>query len=165
MFSQLFDKINRRGHVYVDTGREFGLYLVTVLHVCHVQKQYWTWWRHQMETFSTLLTLCEGSPPVTGGLPSQRPTTRSFGVFFYLCLNKRLSKTIKTLVIWDAIVLIMTLQQCYLLFIWFLQRCSAQWWFRLSYWGLCLVIWFHRRNLAKFRGTSTVSTIPHEVSL
>ena len=28
-----------------------------------------TWWRHQMETFSALLALCEGNPPVTGGLP------------------------------------------------------------------------------------------------
>ena len=36
--------------------------------------------------------LCEGNPPVTGGFPSQRPVTRSFGVFFDLRLNKRLSK-------------------------------------------------------------------------
>ena len=28
-----------------------------------------TWWRHQMETFSALLALCEGNPPVTGGFP------------------------------------------------------------------------------------------------
>ena len=50
------------------------------------------WWRHQMETFSALLALCEGNPPVTGGFPSQRPGTRSFDIFFDLCLNKRLSK-------------------------------------------------------------------------
>ena len=25
------------------------------------------WWRHQMETFSALLALCEGDPPTTGG--------------------------------------------------------------------------------------------------
>ena len=30
--------------------------------------------------------------PVTGEFPSQRPVTRSFCVFFYLHLNKRLSK-------------------------------------------------------------------------
>ena len=41
-----------------------------------------TWWRHQMETFSTLMTLCEGNPPVTGRFPSQGPVTRSFEVFF-----------------------------------------------------------------------------------
>ena len=40
-----------------------------------------TWWRHQMETFSALLALCEGNPPVTGGFPSQKPVTRSFDVF------------------------------------------------------------------------------------
>ena len=50
------------------------------------------WWRHQMETFSALLALCEGNPPVTGGPPSQRPVTRRFDVFFDLRLNKRLSK-------------------------------------------------------------------------
>ena len=50
-----------------------------------------TWWRYQMETFFTLLALCEGNPLVTGGFPSQRPVTRSFDVCFYLRLNKRLS--------------------------------------------------------------------------
>ena len=49
-------------------------------------------WRHQMETFSSLLPLCEGNPPVTGGFPSQRPVARSFDVYFDLSLNKRLSK-------------------------------------------------------------------------
>ena len=51
-----------------------------------------TWWRHQMETFSALLALCEGISPVTGEFPSQRPVTRSFDVFFDLRMNKRLSK-------------------------------------------------------------------------
>ena len=50
------------------------------------------WWRHQMETFSALLALCVGNSPVTGEFPSQRPVTRSFGVFFGLSLNQRLSK-------------------------------------------------------------------------
>ena len=50
------------------------------------------WWRHQMETFSALLALCEGNPLVTSGFPSQRLVTWSFDVFFDLRLNKRLSK-------------------------------------------------------------------------
>ena len=50
------------------------------------------WWRHQMETFSALLALCAGNSPVTGEVPSQRPVTRSFDVFFNPRLNKRLSK-------------------------------------------------------------------------
>ena len=45
-----------------------------------------------METFSALLALCAGNSPVTGELPSQRPVTRSFDVFFDLRVNKRLSK-------------------------------------------------------------------------
>ena len=58
--------------------------------------RYWNaWWRYQMETFSALLALCEGNPPVTGGFPSQRPVTRSFDVYFDLCLNKRLSKHLR----------------------------------------------------------------------
>ena len=51
-----------------------------------------SWWRHQIETFSALLPLCEGNPPFTGGFPSQRPVTRSFDVFFNLRLNKGLNK-------------------------------------------------------------------------
>ena len=39
-----------------------------------------SWGRHQMETFSALLVLCEGNPPVASGFLSQRPVTRSFDV-------------------------------------------------------------------------------------
>ena len=51
-----------------------------------------SWWRHQMETFSELLAICAGNSPVPGEFPAQRPVTRSFDVFFDLRLNKRLSK-------------------------------------------------------------------------
>ena len=30
-----------------------------------------SWWRHQMETFSELLTICVGNSPVTGEFPAQ----------------------------------------------------------------------------------------------
>ena len=36
-----------------------------------------TWWRHQMKTFSALLSLYAGNSPVTGEFPPQRPVTRS----------------------------------------------------------------------------------------
>ena len=52
----------------------------------------YTWWRHQMETLSALLAICAENSPVPGEFPAQRPVTRSFGVFFDLRLNKRLSK-------------------------------------------------------------------------
>ena len=51
----------------------------------------WTWWRHQMETFSALLALCAGNSPVTSEFPSQKSVTRSLWVFFDLRPNKRLS--------------------------------------------------------------------------
>ena len=49
-----------------------------------------------METFPTLLAFCAGNSPVTGEFPAQRPVTRSFDVFFGLCLNKRLINTRET---------------------------------------------------------------------
>ena len=55
-------------------------------------RQWNSWWRHQMETFSALLPICAGNSPVPGELPAQRPMTRSFDVFVDLRLNKRLSK-------------------------------------------------------------------------
>ena len=45
-----------------------------------------------METFSALLAVCEGNPPVTGGFPPQRPVMPSFDDSFDLRLNKQLSK-------------------------------------------------------------------------
>ena len=49
-------------------------------------------WRYQMETFSALLAICVGNSPVTRELPTQRPVTRSFDVFFDMHLNKQLNK-------------------------------------------------------------------------
>ena len=64
-----------------------------------MQKRLWdlcgkhlAWWRHRMETFSALLNLCAGNSPFTAEVPSQRPMTQSFDVFFYLRLKKQLSK-------------------------------------------------------------------------
>ena len=45
-----------------------------------------------METFPALLAFCPLSSPVTRVFPAQSPVTRSFGVFFELHPNKRLSK-------------------------------------------------------------------------
>ena len=51
-----------------------------------------SWWRHHMETFSALLAIYAGNSPVTGEFPAHRLVTRSYNVFFDLCLNERLSK-------------------------------------------------------------------------
>ena len=45
-----------------------------------------------METFSALMALCAENSPVTAEFPLRRPVTRSFGIFFDLRLNKRLSE-------------------------------------------------------------------------
>ena len=50
------------------------------------------WWRHQMETFSTLLAICAGKSSITGEFPAQRAVTRSFDVIIDLGLNKWLGK-------------------------------------------------------------------------
>ena len=52
----------------------------------------YTWWRHQMETFSALLAICAGNSPFTGEFPAQRPVTWSFDVFFDQRMNIRLCK-------------------------------------------------------------------------
>ena len=54
-----------------------------------------SWWHHQMEIFSVLLAICAGNSPVTGEFPAQRPVTRSFHVFFDLCLNKQFCKQLR----------------------------------------------------------------------
>ena len=51
-----------------------------------------TWWRHQMETFLALLTICAGNSPVTSEFSTKRPVTQSFDVFFDLHLNKWMNK-------------------------------------------------------------------------
>ena len=60
-----------------------------------------------METFSALLALCEGNPPITGGFPSQRPVTQSFDIFFDLP-EQTAEQTIEAPVIWDSIAPFMT---------------------------------------------------------
>ena len=71
---------------------KFASFLVFVGHVNIDWYKFVIWWRHQMDTFSALLALCAGNPPVTGEFPSQRPVTRSFELFYYLRLNIWLSK-------------------------------------------------------------------------
>ena len=43
-----------------------------------------SWWRYQMETFSTLLSLCEGNPPVIGGSPHKGQWSRVL-MFSLIC--------------------------------------------------------------------------------
>ena len=61
-----------------------ALFYYVLLHCVYIMK--WSWWRHQMETFSALLTICVGNSPVTGEFPAQRPVRWSFAVFCLLFL-------------------------------------------------------------------------------
>ena len=51
----------------------------------HTLKQQPSWlWHHQMETFSTVLSLCEGNPPVTDGFPHKGQWRRAL-MFSLIC--------------------------------------------------------------------------------
>ena len=66
------------------------LYVLTLVAVIAVL--YVLWWRHQMKTFSALLTICARNSPVTGEFPAESQRRGALMVFFYLRLNKLLSK-------------------------------------------------------------------------
>ena len=82
--------IHRELVVSIHKGKHF--HVVTSLWLLSIQCIISTWWRHQMETFSTLLALCAGNSSVVGDFPAERPVTRSFDIFFDMHLNKRFSK-------------------------------------------------------------------------
>ena len=70
--------------------------------------------RHEVKTFSckkvrNFISAPQPPPPT----PSQKPMTRNFDVFFYLRLNKRLSKQSRRRC-FDAFALIMTSIECFL---------------------------------------------------
>ena len=67
---------------------------------------FYSWWHHQMETFSVLLALCEGNPLVTCGFCHKASDTE-LSCFLDLHLNKWLSKQLRSQWIWDTIMLIM----------------------------------------------------------
>ena len=57
-----------------------------------------------METFSALLALCEGNPPITGGFLAQKASDAEF----WSAPEQILKQTLETPVISDAIALIVT---------------------------------------------------------
>ena len=65
-----------------------------------VQKH--TWWRHQIETFSALLALCEGNIPPT------KASDAGLWCFLWSAPEQTVEQIVETQVIWDAIVFIMT---------------------------------------------------------
>ena len=90
-----------QGHVQVITFHHIGGVITCPCIWCHLlapKSSYQLIWnRNNVMTssngniFRVIGHLC-GNSPVTGEFPAQRPVTRSFGVFFDLCLNERFSK-------------------------------------------------------------------------
>ena len=72
--------------IFIKISEPFLCDLLVLLNAC------FSWWRHQMETFSALTGHLFGEFTGPVELPTQRPVTRSFDVFLDLRLNKRLSK-------------------------------------------------------------------------
>ena len=87
-FLRQWQKFHRNG---ISVSVTLIAYMAQMIYVSTCSWHAVTRWRHQMETFSALLALCEGNS-VTGEFSSQRPVTRCFDVFFDLRLKKRLTK-------------------------------------------------------------------------
>ena len=92
----------------------------------------WSWWRHQMETFSALLALCAGNSPVTGEFPSQRPVTRSFDASLICAwinawVNHREAGDLKPhCAHYDVTVMVLIIQTLHFLSLW-LVWCAFGW--------------------------------------
>ena len=73
----------------------------------------YTWWRHDMDTFSALLITCEGNPSVTCGF-SEKLTTRGLTSKmasevddFFTVGKNTVAKAVESLVVWDALTLML----------------------------------------------------------
>ena len=77
--------------------------LIDVFNVCA-----WLWWRHQMETFSTLLVLCDGHRQI----PLTKASDAEFRCYLWSVPEETIDQTIETPLIREAIVLIMTSLWC-----------------------------------------------------
>ena len=66
-----------------------------------------TLWCNHVEILSTLLALCEGNPPVTGGFPSQRVSDAGPWFRAFLCCwdEQAVQQTVELLVITDVILM------------------------------------------------------------
>ena len=81
--------------VYI-TKNSYGCQLFGILYMiprcCALLSGCDSWWRHQMETNFRVTGPLWGESTGHRWFPSQRPVTRSFGVFFDLRLNKLFNK-------------------------------------------------------------------------
>ena len=105
-------------------GRHFADDILKCIKCIYWNQMFVSWWRHQIETCSALLVLCEGNPPVESTSNRCIPLTKSSDAelcFLWFAPEQTIEQTIKTQVIWDAIALIMTS----LWWFWFIFHWSA----------------------------------------
>ena len=95
-------------------------------------------WRHNMETFSVLLTFYERNAPVTGGFLSQR--TSNAELVFSVVRLRMLLKRIELSPIWDAMVLWRHCIKSHTIH-------ENSWYFHHCCWGLYMCIIFVGHSL------------------
>ena len=97
-----------REKVYWNRPCQYSTNASTALfNVCSVLQKIWlyylnttsngtwhTWWRHQIETFSALLGLCEGNSPVTGEFPAKDQSSGAL-MFSSICSWKKQLKQVR----------------------------------------------------------------------
>ena len=85
-YTDTFRMVNPIRHAYVYIVVCFYVALLSILNGFMLIVYSWfsesfqshfaySWWRHQIETFSALLALRAGNSPVTGEFPTQKPVT------------------------------------------------------------------------------------------
>ena len=95
---------------------------------------------YKIKTFSALLALCEGNPPVNGGFPSQR-ASKAENVCL-MCASKTVKQTVKIPVIWDAIPFIVTS------LMYNVKQATLMW---CAVWGSCIIPQIDVRGTAYMR--------------
>ena len=78
--SRVFCHLNGNLHCHLIEFLRCCCPLCSCDYVLFLGYQY-SWWRHQMETFSALLTLCVENSPVTGEFPSQKASDAELWCF------------------------------------------------------------------------------------
>ena len=76
------------GHIITSTKLQANVYNTAMTNMKQNMNSIMT----STDAFSTLLALCEGNPPVTGGFPSQSASNMNLRCSFVVILNKWLNK-------------------------------------------------------------------------
>ena len=87
-----------------------------------------TRWRHNMEIYSALLTICEGIHLSSGGFPSQRVSHAELWCSFWCTHEHTVEQTVELSVVWDVVALVVA--QLWITAIWPPMFQQKYWWWR-----------------------------------